>query len=81
MVKLNVTQSTFDEIANALREADYHHTFLRDGAIDMTGIAIERDPVRTMPPHMVEVDPRGINRDRFREIYGLDNLGNDNRET
>ncbi|MHC2368683.1 hypothetical protein ACVIQT_003331 [Bradyrhizobium diazoefficiens] len=47
----------------------------------MDGIAVEPDPNAFVPPGVVEVDPRHISRDCFREIYGLDNLGNDNSET
>ncbi|MGJ4942457.1 hypothetical protein ACQR1W_17920 [Bradyrhizobium sp. HKCCYLS1011] len=47
----------------------------------MSGIALERDPDRVMPPSIVEVDANDISREAFRKIYGLDNLGNESNET
>lgn len=38
-VELAVSRATFDEIAGALRAADYGHAFIGD-AIDMHGIAL-----------------------------------------
>ncbi|MBR1003887.1 hypothetical protein [Bradyrhizobium liaoningense] len=81
LVRLPISQAAFAEIAAKLRAADYGHCFLTTGEIAMDGIAVEPDPNAFMPPGVVEVDPRHISRDCFREIYGLDNLGNDNSET
>ena len=40
LVKLEVEDSTYEEIAGKLREAGYDHVFLHDGGIDMTHIAL-----------------------------------------
>ncbi|MEY9128312.1 MULTISPECIES: hypothetical protein [Bradyrhizobium] len=80
LVRLPISQAAYAEIAEKLRAADYGHCFLIGGGISLDGIAVEPDPNAVMPPHIVEVDPKDINRDRFREIYGLDKLGNDNSE-
>lgn len=37
---LEVSESTYEEIAKKLREAGYGHVFLDDGVIDMTGIGL-----------------------------------------
>ena len=39
-VLLDLSRSAYDEIAQRLREAGYHHAFAGDGAIDMQGIAV-----------------------------------------
>ncbi|MDX3966133.1 MAG: hypothetical protein QHD01_05975 [Bradyrhizobium sp.] len=80
LVKMMISRAAFNEIAAQFRKHNYHHVFLRDGSIDMSEIGIAADPNVFMPPGVVEVDPRDISRDRFREIYNLDNLGNDNSE-
>lgn len=81
LARLPVSQAAFAEIAAKLRAVGYDHCFLTTGeVIAMDGIAVEPDPKAVMPPGIVEVDPRDINRDRFREIYNLDNLGNDKSE-
>lgn len=38
---LEVSRSTYDEIAQALRAADYDHAFHEDDTVDMHGIAIQ----------------------------------------
>ncbi|WP_316228692.1 hypothetical protein [Bradyrhizobium sp. SZCCHNR1045] len=81
LVKLRVSQAGFDEIAAEFRKHDYGHVFMCGGQIDMSGIALERDPDRVMPPSIVEVDANDISREAFRKIYGLDNLGNESNET
>ncbi|WP_316207302.1 hypothetical protein [Bradyrhizobium sp. SZCCHNR3118] len=75
LVIMRVSQATFSEIAAEFRKHDYGHVFLRDGRIDMSGIALEADPHRALPPNVVEIDADDIDRDAFRKIYGL---GNDN---
>ncbi|WP_028165455.1 hypothetical protein [Bradyrhizobium elkanii] len=80
LVRLPISQAAFAEIAEKLRAADYHHCFLTGGGIAMDGIAVEPDPNAALPPNIVEVDPRDISRDAFRNIYGLDNLGNGDNE-
>lgn len=76
LVRLPISQAAFAEIAAKLRAAGYHHCFLTGSEIAMDGIAVEPDPDAVMPPGVVEVDPRDISCERFREIYGLDNMGN-----
>jgi len=46
LVKMRVSQATFDEIAAEFRRAGYEHVFLRDGSIDMSEVGIEADPTR-----------------------------------
>ncbi|MFM0270153.1 hypothetical protein PQQ59_06180 [Paraburkholderia aspalathi] len=41
---LEVTERTFQEIADKLRAAGYDHLFMVDGSIDMYGIAIVATP-------------------------------------
>ena len=72
LVCMRVSQAAFDEIATRLREADYHHAFLRDGTISMDEIGIERDPALKMPPGIVEVDANDLSRDEFRRAMSLD---------
>jgi len=48
-VELKVSDSTWSEIAQLLRDAGYGHVFI-GGAIDMSGIAlVVRDPDDDMP--------------------------------
>jgi hypothetical protein len=75
LVKMRVSQSTFNEIANDLRAAGYDHCFLRDGNIAMTGIALEVDNERPLPPGMVEVNAEDLPRSTFRDFYMIDQLG------
>jgi hypothetical protein len=46
-VTLEISASAYDEIATALRAADYGHCFNSEGEIDMAGIAVTRgaDPM------------------------------------
>lgn len=47
LARLQVTQSTFDEIAKKLKAVGYYdHVFLPDGNIAMDGIALEPEPRR-----------------------------------
>ena len=39
-VELEVSKAAYDEIAALLRDVDYDHVFMNDGAIDMHGIAL-----------------------------------------
>lgn len=39
-VTLEVTETTYREIAQKLREAGYHHAFNAEGEIDMHGLAL-----------------------------------------
>jgi hypothetical protein len=41
VVILEVSKTAYDEIRAKLEAADYSHTFMKDGEIDMTGIAIQ----------------------------------------
>ncbi|PRZ56624.1 hypothetical protein BX589_101274 [Paraburkholderia fungorum] len=41
---LEVTERTFQEIADKLRAGGYEHLFMTDGTIDMYGIAIAAAP-------------------------------------
>jgi hypothetical protein len=62
---LDVSERTFQEIANKLRAAGYQHLFMADGSIDMYGIAITVAPPPVGPvctcltnqlgPHYCEV--------------------------
>jgi hypothetical protein len=79
VAKMIVSQATWSEIADALREANYHHVFTPDGSIDMTGIALERDPVRSMPPNVIEIDATDLTRDAVRRIYQIDKIGTQQR--
>lgn len=40
LATLEVSHDTFDEISSLLRSAGYHHVFLPDGSLDMSGIAL-----------------------------------------
>jgi hypothetical protein len=75
LVKMKVSGTTFNEIAADLRAAGYDHCFLRDGNIDMSGIALEVDSERPLPPGMVEVNPEDLPRSTFRDFYMIDQLG------
>ncbi|KRR21676.1 hypothetical protein [Bradyrhizobium retamae] len=80
VVGLKISQAAYNEIAGHLREHEYHHCFLSDGGIDMSGIAVLPDPDRAFPPGIVEVDARNISRDAFRELYSLGTTGNTDNE-
>jgi hypothetical protein len=77
LVRLQISQAAFREIECALGAAGYSHVFMMGGAINMNGIAIERDPVRALPPGIVEIDAKDITRERIREIYQIDQVGGD----
>lgn len=57
---LEVTLTTYDEIANKLREAGYDHVFDEDGVIDMHGIGLVCGGA-TLPPvvrqEVVKIQP------------------------
>lgn len=42
-VVLSLSQPAYDEIAQKLRDADYGHCFMKNGDIDMHGIAVSID--------------------------------------
>lgn len=43
---LEVSAAAYKEIAQKLRDASYHHVFLDEGVIDMTGIGLTSTPQR-----------------------------------
>lgn len=45
---LEVSSTTYEEIATKLREAGYDHAFDRDGHIDMHGIALAKEKVEVV---------------------------------
>lgn len=49
--ELEVSADTYDEIAEALRKADYDHAFMEDGTIDMHGIGL----TKTRPTKRLEI--------------------------
>lgn len=55
VVILEVSKASYDEIAQKLRKADYHHVFMSDGSIDMTGIALQGNSAEQgqEPPNML----------------------------
>lgn len=43
-VVLEISQDAYDEIRKKLEEAGYQHAFMKNGEIDMHGIAVAADP-------------------------------------
>lgn len=41
---LEISKAAYDEIAFALRAANYDHVFMEDGLIDMHGLALRKKP-------------------------------------
>lgn len=42
-VELGLSKIAYEEISKKLQEAGYDHVFMKDGAIDMHGIAVTCD--------------------------------------
>jgi hypothetical protein len=54
--ELEISAAAYDEIAARLRAADYGHVFVKDGLMDMHGIALSRAPDTRPKPTIAELE-------------------------
>lgn len=77
-VELEISAAAYDEIAAKLKEADYHHVFMDNGSIDMSGIAVTRGiGVSVLKAALIAGTP--IADGQLREIFAIEANENSQR--